>query len=155
MNTMLKLLSILLMLNLFLYAGIKFISSADGLNQPDPTLHFQWRGDLVDYFMERSLDDMASDYKDGFTNYGANFSSNFRNFPTQEGGQTIGQGGIIFLDSLKVVWSFFTTLANVAFAPLAFFFNYDMPILIGILIGIPLSIIYVATIILAIRGVSD
>ena len=155
MNTLLKLLTILLMMNIFIYVGINFSYSADKSTQLNPDLKFYWKGDIIEKFMASSFDDITANTKNNWTDYDVKFNESYANFLEKKGGASIGAGGISFLDGLDIIWAFFKTLWNIAFSPLIFFMNFRVPVFFGLLLGIPLTILYITTIVLAIRGVGD
>ncbi len=157
MSTMIKMMSVLFILNIFMYVGVNFSMSADGENNLNKNYNFHFNGDLIDTFIkdQGTLDTMTQDYKENWTSYGIEFEGNFTGIPDQQAGISTGQGGIVFLDPLRILWSFVKTMGNVAVAPLTLFFNFNMPVLIGLMIGIPYFIILVLTIFAFIRGVSD
>ena len=148
-------LSVLLMMNIFVYIGINFSLAADESSQLNPELKFYWKGDLIEKFMGKSLDNITISTRANWTDYDVKFNQSFSNFVEELGSESINQGGISFLDGLKIVLAFFKTLWNVAFSPLIFFMNFRVPVLVGLILGLPMVILYVTTIILAIRGVGD
>ena len=148
-------LSVLLMMNIFVYIGINFSLAADESSQLNPELKFYWKGDLIEKFMGKSLDNITISTRANWTDYDVKFNQSFSTFVEELGSESINQGGISFLDGLKIVLAFFKTLWNVAFSPLIFFMNFRVPVLVGLILGLPMVILYVTTIILAIRGVGD
>lgn len=155
MSNMLKLAAVLVSLNIFMYVFVNFAKSSDG-NELNEDLKFHWEGDLLDRYMQgTSLDNIVENTKDNWTDYSINFSSGISSIPDKQGGTSIGQGGISFLDALDIVWDFIKTLFNIVASPLTLFFNFRMPVIIGILIGIPYFIIFLITLFAFIRGVPD
>lgn len=155
MNTLLKLLAILVMMNIFVYIGVNFSIAMDASTQLNPELKFYWKGDLIERFMSDSLDDITANTRDNWTDYNIDFSGNMSTFVQKSTGRGIGTGFIAFLDELDIVWSFLATLWNISFSPIILFANFRVPIFVGLMIGIPMIILYTTTIILAIRGVGD
>lgn len=157
MNTMIKMMTILLMINIFMYIGVNFSISAEGGRELNKDYNFHFKGDLVDTFMagQNNLDTITEDTKENWTSYKQDFNNSFTQIPQQQGGISSGEGGIIFLDSLAIVWDFIKTLGNVMIAPLTLFFNFRMPVFIGLIIGIPYFFVLVLTFIALIRGVGD
>lgn len=155
MNTLLKLLSILLFMNICIYIGIHFSLAQDSSSQLNPDMSFRWKGDLIDKMLGNGLDDITISTKSNWTDYDITLNESFTSMPTKKGGAELGQGGISFLDSIDMVFAFFKTLWNVAFSPIIFFLNFRVPVFFGLLLGIPMTILYITTIVLAIRGVGD
>lgn len=155
MNTLIKLFSVLVVLNIFMYMGVNFSISAEGGNSLNEDYNFHFEGDLIDSFFtgQNNLDTITQDTKENWTSYGVPIEGNFTSLPSQEAGEISGQGGIIYLDALKMVYSFIKTLGNIAIAPLTLFFNFRMPVFVGLMIGIPYFIIIFLSIIGFIRGV--
>ena len=155
MNTLIKLFAVLVVLNIFMYLGVNFSISAEGNSQLNKDYNFHFEGDLIDTFMsgQNSLDTITQDTKENWTSYGVNVEGNFTIIPSQDAGEISGEGGIIYLDSLKMVYSFIKTLGNIAIAPLTLFFNFRMPVFIGLMIGIPYFIIIILSLMAFIRGV--
>lgn len=155
MSTLIKLFTVLVVLNIFMYLGVNFSISAEGGNQLNTDYNFHFEGDLIDSFFkgQNNLDTITQDTKENWTSYGVPIEGNFTILPSQEAGEISGEGGIIYLDALKMVYSFIKTLGNIAIAPLTLFFNFRMPVFIGLMIGIPYFIIVFLAIIGFIRGV--
>ena len=141
---------------MFMYLGVNFAISVDG-NQLNQDYNFHFEGDLMDTYLSgaQDLDTLAQDTKDNWTNYAVGLGGNFTARPTKEGGQDVGAGGISFLDGLDIAWSFVLTLCNLMIAPLTLFFNFGMPVFIGLMIGVPYFLILVLTLFAFIRGAGD
>ena len=156
MGAMIKMFSALIILNIFMYLGVNFSISYDGQHQLNEDYNFFWEGDLIDTYMRghATLDEITQNTKENWTSYGMEFNSSVTTIPDQTGGTSVGVGGISFLDTLKIVYPFVRTLGNVAIAPLTLFFNFRMPVFVGLMIGVPWFIIFVLTIIFFIRGVN-
>ena len=157
MNTLMKMITLIVFLNIFLYIGLNFVKSTDGyyMNQE---LKFYWKGDLVESLMNNqvSLENVAASTRDNYTDYDLNFSSDFTTVPSQYGGSSAGgTASISFLDSLKIAWAIIPTLFNIAVSPLTIFFNFRMPIFFGLMLGVPYFVILTFSIFLFIRGVGD
>lgn len=58
----------------------------------------------------------------------------------------------LFIDGLKVVWGVIAFLLNIAYTPLGIFLSFDLPPIFGLLIGVPLVVIYLLAMIGFIRG---
>ncbi len=157
MNTMIKMITVLLILNIFMYIGVNFSISAESGHELNKDYNFHFKGDLIDSFMSgnEDLDQIAEDTKNNWTSYGVGLGANFTQIPDKESGISIGVGGISFLDSLNIVWGFVASLGNIIVAPLTLFFNFRMPIFIGLMIGIPYFLILTLTFFAFIRGVGD
>lgn len=154
---MIKLIGVLIVLNIFMYIGVNFSISAEGGNELNKDYNFHFEGDLIDTFMtgNEDLGQIADDTKNNWTNYAIGLNANFTQIPDQQGGISTGTGGINFLDNLRIVWTFIKTLGNIMVAPLTLFFNFRMPIFVGLMIGIPYFSILVLTLFAFIRGVGD
>lgn len=158
MNTMIKMLTLLVVINVFMYIGVNFSISAEGGRELNKVYNFHFKGDLIDSFMSGSnnLDTLTNNTKENWTSYDIEFdNATFTQRPDQQGGVSVGTGGIIILDSLAVVWKYIATLANIMIAPLTLFFNFRMPIFVGLIIGIPYFFVLVLTFIAFLRGVGD
>ena len=156
MSTLMKLIALMLFMNLFLYVGFNFVRSSDGYYMNDE-LKFHWKGDLIDTLMndQINMQQVAHDTRNNLTNYNLEFTNSTVVIPSQYGGEDSGSGGISFLDALKIVWSIIPTLFNIAISPLTLLFNFRMPVLIGIMVGIPYFVLIMFSIFMMIRGVSD
>lgn len=157
MNNLIKGLTIIFVMNIFMYLGVNFSISAEDGNTLNKDYKFHFENDLMDSFLSSNvdLDQIAQDTKENWTNYGIEFNGTFTGLPQKEAGQDIGVGGITFLDSLNIVWPFLATLGNLIIAPLTLFFNFRMPVFIGIMIGLPYFLMLVLSIFAFIRGVPD
>lgn len=156
MNTLIRMVGMLVVVNLFMYIGVNFAMSVDGdgLNE---NYNFHFEGDLVDQMLGgyTNLDTVSQDLKENWTSYGVNLNENFSAIPNQESGQLTGSSGFNGLDALKIVWGFVLLLGNIVVSPLTLFFNFQIPALVGIMIGIPYFTIMLMAIIAMIRGVGD
>jgi len=157
MRTLIKLLTIMLIMNIFLYIGVNFSISADGSNDINKDYHFYFEGDMLQTVLssQDDLKNLAKNTKENWTDYDIDFNSNFTKNLQQQGGINVGDGGISFLDSLKIIWAFILTLGNIVIAPLTLFFNFRMPVFVGLMIGVPYFMILVLSLIALVRGVSD
>lgn len=157
MSNLIKILTIMMVLNIFMYLAVNFSISADEGFSLNKDYNFHFKGDLMDSVLGGSanINAIAQSAKDNWTNYGLELNGSFNSIPDQQGGISTGTGGINFLDSLKIVWSFVLTIGNVITAPLTLFFNFRLPVLIGFMIGIPYFFILVLCLFAFIRGVSD
>ena len=65
MSTLLKLVTTLFILNIFMYIGVNFSMSADGQNSLNKNYNFHFSGDLIDTFMSgnENLDIIAENTK--------------------------------------------------------------------------------------------
>ena len=157
MKTMIKMLAVLFCLNIFMYLGVNFSISAEGGRELNKNYNFHFEGDIIDTFMSGtdSLDDITQSTKENWTDYDVGLNESFTTFPSQQSGISVGEGGITFLDSLSIAWDLIQAIANILIAPLTLFFNFRMPVFIGIMIGWPYFFILVLTLIALIRGVGD
>jgi len=140
-STFIKMATVMIVLNVFMYLGVNFSISAEGNSELNKNYNFRFNGDLIDIFMGEEqynrLDQALEDTKNNWTSYDINADSAIFNEPSQQTGEVTGDGGINFLDSLKIMWAIVPTLANVVMAPLTLFFNFDMPVFLGFMIGLP------------------
>ena len=157
MKTLIKMLAVLFCMNIFMYLGVNFSISAEGGRELNKDYNFHFEGDLIDRFMSGhdDLSTVAENTKANWTDYDVGLNANFTAVPEQQSGIAIGEGGVNFLDSLKIVWDFVALMGNVMIAPLTLFFNFRMPIFIGLLLGIPYFFILILTLFAFIRGVGD
>lgn len=159
MNTLTRLITIICVVNIFMYLAVNFSISAEGGHQLNRDYKFYFEGDMIDTYLSSrdDIDNMIRDSKGNWTNYGADINSEFTGVPQQYGGEgaSLGTDAFSFLDPLRIVWSFGITVLNFAVAPLTLFFNFRMPIFIGLIIGIPYFLMIVFSIFAFIRGVGD
>jgi len=149
MSTFIKVITAVLIMNTFLYLGINY-----GLQPEDEV----WRinGDLMDTLYRGNLSESVLDDKNnGEVTNEVGISSDISSAPSQKAGEPIGSGDdISYLDALKIFFSFVGTLFNIAIAPVTIFSVYSMPFMVRLLIGFPLAIIELLSLILLLRGVS-
>ena len=146
MQTMMKVIVLLFCVNMFVYIGSNYQYMTTGDINDKPV---KVSGDLIDIFMKNRPTTLNS------TAESIAFSGNLSQ-PTKAGGELVGSGGgISFLDALKIAWSIVPTLFNVAIAGVMIFFIEGMPPIIGLLVGVPLTLVFLLSIFAFIRGVSD
>ena len=146
MQTMMKIIVLLFCVNMFVYIGGNYQYMITGDLDDKPV---KVSGDLIDIFMKNRPTTLNS------TAEATTFNSNF-SIPQKESGELVGTGGgISFLDIPKILWGFFATLFNVASAGIMIFFIEGMPPIIGLLVGVPLTLVFLLSIFAFIRGVSD
>ena len=157
MKTMIVMLTVVLILNIFMYVGINFSIAAEGGHSLNKQYWFHFNGDLIDVFMSgnEDLDKLAQDTKENWTSYGIGLNASFTGIPDESAGIQTGVGGITFIDVVKMSRGFILTVANLAMAPLTLLFNFGLPFFIGLMIGIPYFFIIMLTIFAFIRGVGD
>lgn len=157
MNTLIKIVTTLLILNIFMYIVVNFSISADGVNSLNKNYNFHFENDLITNYLtgNTDFDTLAQNTKENWTDYGVGLNSNVNKLPTKETGTSVGSGGINFLDALAIAWDFVGTLFNIVISPLTLFFNFNMPIFIGLLIGFPYFTILLLCIFGFIRGSGD
>lgn len=73
--------------------------------------------------------------------------------PYTGGTLTPTDGSFSFIDALALAWDIIKLLLNLSFAPIALF--YGMPLVLILLLGVPLSIVYVFSLVMIIRGVGN
>lgn len=160
MSTLNKMILLLLIMNVFCYISVNLVRSMDG-NYMNEELKFYWKGDLIETLLTNrtsadiSLSEMALSTRENWTYYDVNFNDAVVTVPSKSGGQSTGQGGISFLDALDIIWSIIPTLFNIAVSPLTIMFNFRMPILFGLIFGIPYFAIILFSIFAFIRGTGD
>ncbi len=164
MAAILKMLVLTICLNTFLYLGTNYAMENTGFEQEGAA---RLNGDLFDVLLS-SKDSIDADFqlysdslRDG-TNYstGANWnlsstdSGGLGTIPTKESGQsaTSESGAFSFLDALSIGYSAIKTMFNITIMPLTLLTNNDLPPLFAILIGFPLAILQIVTIVILIRG---
>ena len=146
MQTLMKVIVLLFCVNMFVYIGGNYQYMVTGNIDDKPV---KLSGDLIDVLMKHRPTNLNSTAE--AITFGGNLSQ-----PSMVGGELVGTGGgISFLDGLKIVWSIVPTLFNVATAGLMIFFISGMPPIVGLLVGVPLTLIFVLSIFAFIRGVSD
>lgn len=154
MSTMIKMFSIIIMMNLFIYLGMNFAITAEG-EELQEVNEFRLSGDLMQQLLDDSLNPAISSTKDNFTDYDINVNSSFTTFPESQGGEETGVGGISFFDVARMIIPFAKTLANIAISPITLFMGYRLPMLFVAIIGIPYLLIFFITVIAFLRGVPD
>ena len=141
MSGFIKLATILVTLNMFMYLGVNFAMNAEGTSGLNEEYNFYFKGDLIEVFMGdeaySELNQAVQNTKDNWTSYNVNAQSDVMDLPEKESGEVIGEGGVSFIDALAVLWAIVPTMANIVIAPLTLFFNFDMPVFLGIMIGVP------------------
>jgi len=146
MQTLMKVIVLLFCINMFVYIGGNYQYMVTGNLDDKPV---KVSGDLIDIFLKYRPETLNS------TAEATAFSDNF-SIPQKESGELVGTGGgISFLDIPKILWGFFATLFNVATVGIMVFFISGMPPIIGLLIGIPLNLVFLLSIFAFMRGVSD
>lgn len=146
MQTMMKLIVLLFCVNMFVYIGGNYQYMVTGDLDDKP---IKISGDLIDVLMKHRPTNLNS------TAESIAFDGNLSQ-PSMAGGELVGTGGgISFLDQLKIAWSIVPTLFNVATAGIMIFFIAGMPPIIGLLVGVPLTLLFLLSIFAFIRGVSD
>lgn len=163
MNTMSKILMMMLMMNIVVYLGMNLAISAEcqqdiencKYQATNNTNGFKLQGDLLDKAMSDSMERNIASYRSNYTEYGTNFTSEFTTFPDKLGGESEGVGGISFLDPLNILWDFFKTLFNIAVSPITLFTTTRVPFIFMALIGTPYMILFVMTVVSFIKGVVD
>ncbi len=164
MAAILKMLVLVICLNTFLYLGTNYAMENTGFSQQGAA---RLNGDLFDVLLtsKTNLDTDFQLYSDSLrdgTNYSSATNYNLSStgsgglgtFPTQIPGQsgTTESGAFSFLDALSIGFAAITSLFNIAVMPLTLMTNNDLPPLFAILIGFPLAILQLVTIIILIRG---
>lgn len=155
MAMLIKMVVITLILNIFIYVGLNMVSSlpdSNGLTyRANDKFLFQFKGDLISKIMgEGVMDKIANDTNLGFISYDVKLNGSLWQEPSKVAG---GIGGLTsFIDVIDTVWSTVGLIWNIALSPLILFFNYRLPVLIGLMIGLPYAVMFVLGIIFFIRG---
>ena len=102
-------------------------------------------GDILDKFVAFDGDTV--------TGLSSNFSSVI---PTQAESNTIlgSSSTFVFIDGLKLIWSFITFMINIAVAPIGLLTFLEVPPFIVLALGVPSAVMFIVAIILFIRGVT-
>lgn len=130
-------------INLVMYFGLNSAGQEFGLVQ----------GDIFSLYLNGAPPQNPTTYLEEGQSKGLNLTSDFSNMPDfQDGGESTG--GFKFADALKTVVSITKTLFNVISAPFALFAYGGLPSMVGWVIGLPLSIIYLFGLVSFIRGVT-
>ena len=146
MQTMMKLLVLLFCANMFVYVGGNYQYMVTGDLDDKPV---KVSGDLIDVLMKFSPSPLNA-------TAGSVVFDDSLGIPVKESGEQVGTaGGISFLDIPAIMWGFFVTLFNVATAGVTIFFIAGMPPILGLLVGVPLTLLFLLSIFALIRGVSD
>ncbi len=164
MAAILKMMVLVICLNTFLYLGTNYAMENTGFQQEGAA---RLNGDLFDILLtsKSNIDTDFQLYSDSLrdgTNYSSGTSYNLSTtdsgglgtFPPQEPGQsgTTESGAFSFLDALSIAYAGIKSMFNIAIMPLTLMTNNDLPPLFAILIGFPLAILQLITIIVLIRG---
>jgi len=149
MSSYLKVATVVLILNLFLFFGINYA------NIPESNNIFNIQGDIFDIFLDDSINQAVDYERTGNINLtgNINITSGLSTQPFAEGGEQIGDGGISVVDGLKIFFSIIPTLWNIALSPLNLLTIYHIPLMIRLLIGLPLTFMMLISIFLLIRGI--
>ncbi len=164
MAAILKMLVLVICLNTFLYLGTNYAMENTGFNQEGVA---RINGDLFDVLLtsKANIDADFQLYSDSLrdgTNYSSGANWNLSNtddgglgtFPTKETGSsaTTESGAFSFLDALSIAYAGIKTLFNITIMPLTLMTNNDLPPLFAILIGFPLAILQIVTLLILMRG---
>lgn len=160
MNTLNKMIVLMLIMNIFSYISVNLVASLDS-HYMNEDLKFHFKGDLIETLLSNqtsadvSLTEMAEYTRDNWTYYNLEFDESVVSVPNKQTGEAVGNGGVNFLDALNIAYSFIPTLFNIAISPLTIFFNFRMPVIIGLIYGIPYFAIIIFSIFAFIRGTGD
>ncbi|KKN42282.1 hypothetical protein LCGC14_0714820 [marine sediment metagenome] len=174
MAAILKMLVLVICLNTFLYLGTNYAMETTGSDQEGAA---RINGDLFDILLTNkgSLDIDFQNYTESLKT-GENFSTgaSWNLTSTEDCGKIIGgkeqcglgtfppqvkggagaetAGAFSFLDAMNMVYAGVKTMFNIAIMPLTLMTNNKLPPLFAILIGFPLAILQIVTLIVLIRG---
>lgn len=149
-----KIAMILLFMNTILYLGMGLATSVDN-NRLQDTESFRLNGDILDKVISTSLNDMIDSNRENFTDYNIVLNDEFSKYPTLEGGENTGVGGVSFLDIIRMVSPVLKTIFNIIISPITLFTTSRLPFFFLVLVGLPYLIMGVLSLILIIRGVGD
>jgi len=156
---LLKLLVLSVCLNTFLYLGVNYGLSENILEKKSGL-----QEDLFDILLTDPLSSKNTlrTYVEGIgTNntagYDFELEGNFSNPPTEKSGlgeseAVSGSNIFSFLDGLRMIKGFLVTLWRIATMPLTLFTYGVLPPLVAYIIGIPLLLLNITTLIVLIRG---
>ena len=84
-------------------------------------------------------------------NINNDLGNSINNLPSQGGGATTGLG---FIDGIKLFFGVFNVILTTAWAPfqLLFYPSIDLPMIFRIMVALPLTVIYIFTLIGWLRG---
>jgi len=163
-NTLTKVITLLLFMNITLYIGLNLAIGAEcGYDTSNCEFDmyrdtgFKLKGDIMDKMLQESLVNNVRSYRSNFTEYQTNWTeSTFTTFPEKLGGEETATGaGISFLDMPNVVWDWFKTFFNIIVSPITLFTSNRLPFFFMALLGIPYMIMGVLASIFLFRGVGD
>jgi len=160
MPTIYKIFLLIICINTFLYLGGNY-----GMEQGDG--HFRntgrIQGDLFDHLLSdksgmtqgigESLDAMQEG--ENYTgNYRFNMQEEFTTSPNEQSGLSAvpNTAGFSFLDVARMIIPFFKTLFNLGIAPITMLTQAQIPPLITAIVAIPLTALYILTVIVLLRG---
>ncbi len=158
-STLLKLLVLSICLNTFLFLGVNYAIAPNSPTSTAPTL----QDDLFDVLLRNKTQftDTMDIYvrnlnsSDNYTSGSAfDLSGNFSAAPNEQTGSSIllEQGGFAFLDVARMVLAFVVTLWKIATISLTLFSYNLFPPVVSVIIGLPLLILNVSTLIIFLRG---
>ncbi len=164
MAAILKMLVLVICLNTFLYLGTNYAMENTGLDQEGAA---RINGDLFDILLSNTegFDKDFQNYSESLKR-GEEFSTgaSWNLTPTDEDGlgtfpiKVTGgagsetSGAFSFLDGMNMVYAGVKTMFNIAIMPLTLMTNNKLPPLFAILIGFPITILQLVTLIVLIRG---
>ena len=105
---------------------------------------------------KKSIDTYVASLGSNTTNrtFVYSMEGNFSNPPSEQTGATVlaAEGGFSFIDSIRMISAFIITLWRIATMPIALFSYNLLPPIAAAIIGIPLFILNITTLIVLIRG---
>jgi len=155
----LKLLVLVICLNTFLYLGVNYALEGQTVQEHKPFV----QGDLFDLLLsdkdklDSEMDTYTQAVNDGedYTNtYALQPNEDLSAPPTKQTGSDVDpdSGGFSLLDGLEIIWAIIATLWTIAFIPFYLFSSGLFPLPVLLLIGFPLMVLDVVTLVILIRG---
>jgi len=151
-DMLIKMLVLSLCLNTFVYLGTSYAMVQDDDRSPMPNNLFSLMLDNPDQFeidLNASLNGANGTYGGGFSP-----NSNFTTVPARNTGYDTApsSGGTSFFDALKIVYDFILIMGTILIAPFYLFFSGTLSPLVALIVGLPLVLINITTIIMFIRS---
>ena len=153
MGNLTKMIAVVLFMNIFMYVGINLPRTSEGIE-----LKYHWNGDMFDVFLggNSKVTSIMENTQNNYTAYNFNYSSGISQVPNQEaGGYTGSASGVTFLDGLRIAWAIIPTLFNIAISPLTLFFSFRIPLIVGLMIGVPYFMMLIISLFMMLRGIPD
>lgn len=128
-TTLTKAILIIICINILLYVG--------GVRVVNTDTSTQFMGNFIDTSTNQSLSSNFTDIGEGMTDF------------SQSG---VLSEGLSFIDALRMVISFLSFIVNIIFTPFGLFIAGGLPPIVGLIVGLPLTVILVLGVAYFIRG---